>query len=96
MGKEARLLRSSSETRKEREDAMLELLLDYDVRHASTYDPNEESNLRRVICAVGELKFNSSVRAMARSLIEDREEDLPNTTFNAGWGALARGGTHGI
>merc|ERR1712176_1289142 len=41
---------------------MLALLRNFDVREAHCYDPNEEERLRKVIDAVGEERFNKSIR----------------------------------
>ena len=69
-----RMLKSAKETARESEDNVLNNLLSFDVQRSHCYDPNEESNLRSVIIAVGAERFNESIRKLAKEVIQAREK----------------------
>jgi len=50
----------------------LACLESFDVRDAHCYDPNDEARLRKVIEAVGNDRFNSRIRALAKALRQPR------------------------
>lgn len=54
-------------------------LMNFDVRHARCYDPNEESRIRGVIFALGEARFNDRIRALGTALY--RRESSRSTSL---------------
>mmetsp|Transcript_23827 Transcript_23827/g.64275 ORF Transcript_23827/g.64275 Transcript_23827/m.64275 type:complete len:111 (-) Transcript_23827:80-412(-) len=60
---------------KQSESTPLNLLCEYEVSRAHCYDPNEEHSLRTVIHAVGEARFNQSIKGMGEAVLEQRERE---------------------
>ena len=54
------------------ETSVMEELIEFDVKTARCYDPNEEIKLNKVIDAVGVDKFHDKIRSLARFYVESK------------------------